>query len=218
MLDWPGKVAMTVFLSGCDFACPFCHNPHLLQATETDGQWTSIREYIRHRRTWIDGVVISGGEPLRDPEILTLLEAFAAEGIPVKLDTNGTNPKLLGDLIEGQLISAVAVDIKTTFHRYDLVTRTPGAALRVADTIDVVLASGVPHEFRTTVYPGVVDPGELPVIASALTGGDLYALQQFRPQRTLDPSAASVTPIHADTLRAYAEECSAHLPTVTRGA
>ncbi|MDZ4181106.1 MAG: anaerobic ribonucleoside-triphosphate reductase activating protein [Coriobacteriia bacterium] len=217
MLDWPGKIAMTVFLSGCDFACPFCHNPDLLQATETDDQWTEVREYVRRRRSWIDGVVMSGGEPLRDPDVVTLLEAFAAEGVPVKLDTNGTDPMLLGSLIEDRLVSAVAVDVKTTFNRYDLVTRTPGAARRVADTVDVVLASGIPHEFRTTVFPGVVDPVELPIIASALAGGDLYALQQFRPQRTLDPQAASVTPIHPDTLRTYAEECSVHLPTVTRG-
>ncbi len=218
MLDWPGRVAATVFLSGCDFSCPFCHNPQLVETGDLlSSDWTGLRQYLRRRRAWIDGVVISGGEPTLDPDILSLLEALAAEGVSVKLDTNGTDPALLGRLITDSLVAAVAVDVKTTFNRYARVTRRADAAARVAETIDLVRDSGIPHEFRTTVYPDVIPPSDLPVIAHSLAGGDLYALQQFRPQRTLDAHAALVEPVAADVLRAYAEECSTHLPTITRG-
>lgn len=217
MIDWPGRVAPTVFLSGCDFTCPFCHNPQLVAGGDGSSSWTDLRHYLRRRRAWIDGVVISGGEPTFDPEVIDFLVAMAEEGVPVKLDTNGANPDLLSKLITDQLVTAVAVDVKTTFDRYHQVARRPDTATRVARTIDLVRDSGIPHEFRTTVYPEVIPPADLPLIAESLAGGDLYVIQQFRAERTLDPRAALVTPVAPDALRSYAEECSTYLPTITRG-
>lgn len=222
MLDWPGRVAVTVFMSGCDFSCPFCHNPQLIptenrSSDHGNSEWADLRKYLRRRKAWIDGVVIGGGEPTLDPDIVYLLEALAAEGIAVKLDTNGSDPNLLGRLISDGLLAAVAVDVKTTFDRYDRVTQRADAADKVAQTINLVRDSGIPHEFRTTVYPDVIPPSDLPTIAASLSGGDLYVLQQFRPQRTLDTQAALVQPVPPDILRACAADCSAYIPTITRG-
>lgn len=218
MLDWPGHVATTVFLAGCDFACPFCHNPDLNRPRLDDTQWESLRSYLRMRRNWVDGVVITGGEPTDDPGLVALLDAFAQDAIPVKLDTNGSHPELLGRLLAEQLVAYVAVDVKTVPQRYAEATGRTDAAERVCRTIEVVKESGVPHEFRTTVYPGTVDLEELPRIAEMLAGADLYALQQFRAERTLDPRAGQVEPFHPDELQAARQACEAHVPTILRGA
>lgn len=218
MLDWPGKVAPTVFVAGCDFRCPYCHNPSLVSRGSGRGQWRSLCEYLRLRRSWIDGVVVTGGEPTDDPALVALLDAIAEESIPVKLDTNGSHPKLLGRLIAERLVQYVAVDIKTTFDRYEAATGRPDAAARVSETIALLSGADVPHEFRTTVYPGVVDPAALPLIAREIEGADLYAIQQFRPETTLDPTASAVAPVSPDVLAAAAAECSRYVPTITRGA
>lgn len=218
MLDWPGKVAATVFLSGCDFRCPFCHNPGLVGRHEDPTQWEGLRDYLRLRRNWIDGVVITGGEPTDDPALATLLDELASEELPVKLDTNGSHPELLGRLIAEQLIDYIAVDVKTTYDRYAEATGREDAAARVRDTVRTVIESGVAHEFRTTAYPELAGPDEIVEISLGLTGARLYALQQFRPQRTLDPRAGRVKALDPEALHAVAERCRAHVPTIVRGA
>lgn len=218
MIDWPGRVAATVFISGCDFRCPYCHNPQLNSKTSGSDQWDALKAYLRMRRTWLDGVVVTGGEPTDDPGLTDLLDAIRSEGIPVKLDTNGSHPELLGRLIGERLVDYVAVDVKTTPERYADATGRADAAERVVQTIETLRNGAVRHEFRTTVYPGVVELDELPHIASLLEGCDRYALQQFRSTRTLDPSAASVTPYHPDDLEAARVACSDYLPTILRGA
>jgi len=217
MLDWPGRVAATVFLSGCDFRCPFCHNPGLNRSTSDPSQWDAVRSYLRMRRNWIDGVVITGGEPTDDPGLVALLDALAEESVPVKLDTNGSHPELLGRLIAERLVSYVAVDVKTTPENYESATGRADSAERVALAIDVIRESGIAHEFRTTVYPDVVELADLEAIAERLSGCELYALQQFRPDRTLDPRAGDVAPYHRDDLEAARVECERFLPTILRG-
>jgi len=218
MIDWPGRVAATVFLAGCDFRCPYCHNPQLTTSGSGSAQWDALRAYLRMRRSWLDGVVLTGGEPTDDPGLTDLLDAIKSEGIPVKLDTNGSHPELLGRLMAEKLVDFVAVDVKTTPERYADATGRPDAADRVAQTIATLRGGSVDHEFRTTAYPGVVDLDELPRIASMLQGCDRYALQQFRSERTLDPSAAAVAPYHPDDLESARASCADYLPTILRGA
>lgn len=218
MIDWPGRVAATVFLSGCAYRCPYCHNPQLKVAASDHSQWNALRAYLRLRKSWIDGVVLTGGEPTDDPGLIVLLEALAEEPVPVKLDTNGSHPELLGRLIAEKLVSYVAVDFKTTPARYEAVTGRADAAERLLRTVEIVKTSGVPHEFRTTAYPGAVEMDELPAIAEILSGCDLYALQQFRNSTTLDPRASRVEPYHPDHLQAALAACQVHVPTTLRGA
>lgn len=216
MLDWPGVVCTTIFVTGCTLRCPYCHNPELLTGDAPPHMWQSALSHIAIRRGWIDGVVISGGEPTTDPGLPRLLEDLATRGLPVKLDTNGTRPDVLGRVLADGLVEYVALDVKTFPERYDLLG-LPGAAEMVAESIDIVRDSGVRHEFRTTVFPPIITSDELPRLASPLTGGDAYVLQQFRPARTLDPDAASVTPVPPEALTRAASECSRYLPTTTRG-
>jgi len=218
MLDWPGRISVTAFLSGCEFSCPYCHNPQLRQITTDRNCWNTLLNYIHQRRNWIDGVVISGGEPTSDPEIYSLLKEFASYSIPVKLDCNGSNPDVLYKLFADNLISAIAVDIKTAFDKYGKITSDPNAGEAVRRTVNMVIGSGIAHEFRTTAFPKLVSPSDFPMIAHELSGAELYVLQQFRPHHTLDPAALMVHPYAITELTRIATECNKFLPTITRGA
>lgn len=218
MLDWQGRLTTTLFLTGCSLRCPFCHNPGLLGSADRDTDWASFESYLSQKRDWLDGVVITGGEPTDDPAIGDLLERITALGYEIKLDTNGTNPDTLETLLSAGLIRHVALDIKTTAERYDTLVGRRGSSMRVRRTIDLLQASGVSHEYRTTAYPGAISIDDLPVIAETLAGGSLYAIQQFVPDRTLDPRAGTVLPFRPDALHEAAALCSRHLPTIVRGA
>lgn len=218
MLDWPGRLSTTVFLGGCNLRCPFCHNPELVTPPRRRQLVTDdVLAHLRAKRDWIDGVVVTGGEPTTDPSLESLLRTLKAEGIPVKLDTNGTSPGVLERLLGENLVDFVALDVKSAPERYDLVTRTSGVWSAVERCISLVIGSGVDHEFRTTCYPSAVETADLPQIASHLVGGTRYAIQQFRPQRTLDPGASTVRPHAPEALRRAALCCAVHIPTVVRG-
>ena len=217
MLDWPGKMASTLFLSGCGFACPYCHNRHLLSPVAVPGDWAAFIAHIQEKRAWLDGVVVTGGEPTDDPDLRPLLQALADMGVPVKLDTNGSRPDLVRRLIDEGLISAVAVDVKAAPSHYAAITGWDGAADAVSETVSVVVASGIDHEFRTTAYPGAVTAVDLEHIAHSLRGGQRYAIQQYRKVPGMPLDAAAVDPYADEMLLEAAKACSRHLPTVVRG-
>jgi len=217
MLDWPGRMATSLFLSGCGFACPYCHNPHLLRPVDEPVDWAPFAAHVAEKRAWLDGVVVTGGEPTDDPDLRPLLCALADMGVPVKLDTNGSRPELLRQLIAEQLVSAVAVDIKAAPSHYAAVTGWDGAADAVSETVAVVIASGIAHEFRTTAYPGAVTPEDLEHIAHSLRGGSLYAIQQYRAVKGMPSFDSGIDPYAGETLLEAAQACSRFLPCVVRG-
>jgi pyruvate formate lyase activating enzyme len=217
MLDWPGRMATSLFLSGCGFACPYCHNPHLLSPVAEPADWAGFAAHVTEKREWLDGVVVTGGEPTDDPDLRPLLLAIAEMGIPVKLDTNGSRPALVRRLISEGLVSSIAVDVKAAPSHYASVTGWDGAADAVSETVAVVIASGIEHEFRTTAYPGAVTTDDLEHIAHSLRGGHLYAIQQFRPVGSASRAVAAFAPYDDEVLLVAAQECSRHLPCVVRG-
>jgi pyruvate formate lyase activating enzyme len=165
----------------------------------------------------LDGVVVTGGEPCLDPGLPELLRTLKREGMPVKLDTNGSVPDVLEQLLAARLVDYVAVDVKGTPEGYERAVGIRNVWPLVQRSIEAVIDSDVDHEFRTTCYPlavGVDDPVR---IASLVQGGRRYVLQQFRPTRTLDPAATSVRPHSPETLCRAAERCGSYLPTTVRG-
>lgn len=218
MLDWPGRVTATAFLGGCNLRCPFCHNPELIGTPRRTEDADALLTLVRDRRAWLDGVCITGGEPCAHGGIVDLVRALKREGMPVKLDTNGTRPDVLSELLDEGLLDFVAVDVKATPDRYVRATGVADMWPAVDRSISLVLDSGVDHEFRTTCYPLAVGPDDPVRIAARLDGGRRYVLQQFRPQRCFDPAALSVRPHTAETLCRTAERCGSFLPTIVRGA
>jgi pyruvate formate lyase activating enzyme len=217
MLDWPGRLTTTIFLGGCDFRCPFCHNGQLVAEPDRSADWGAFVTHLDDKRDWLDGVVITGGEPTTDPGLRTLLEALAEMRLPVKLDTNGNHPELIAEFLADGLVAFVALDVKTVAMHYGALTGVEGAGGRVTRTAGILIGSGVAHEFRTTAYPGAVALDDLVDIARLLEGGDRYVIQQFKPDNAMDPRASSVLPYRADALVAAASLCDKHLPTTLRG-
>jgi pyruvate formate lyase activating enzyme len=219
MLDWPGKICTVVFLGGCNFRCPYCHNPELVEAGEsTRGlPWTEVEGFLKKRAGWIDGVSITGGEPTLHADLSAFCRDLKDLGMLVKLDTNGSRPEALEELLEKNILDYVAMDVKSSFEKYSQVAGKAVDPSRIERSIRLIVASGVEHEFRCTVVPGLVDLVDLLSLAQRLAGASELVLQQFRPEVTLDPGFTGVEPYPEELLLDWAEELSALVKTRVRG-
>ena len=153
LLDYPGRIACTVFLQGCNFRCPFCHNSDLLPP-EGDSliSQEELLAFLKKRKGMLDGVCITGGEPTVQRDLPELLRSIKALGYPVKLDTNGTNPAMLKALVSEGLVDYVAMDIKNSPKKYPLTAGVPGLSLsKVEESMAFLLEGTLDYEFRTTV-------------------------------------------------------------------
>jgi pyruvate formate lyase activating enzyme len=214
-LDFPGFIASTVFLGGCNFRCPFCHNADLVLRPDT---LTSMPldyfvTYLDSRQGWLEGVCVSGGEPLLDEDLEVLLRVIKDRNLLVKLDTNGSLPDRLRDLIRSGLVDQVAMDVKAPLARYKQVTRSEVPEDDIVRSIDAIRGSRLPYMFRTTVVPGVVGERDLLEIAQMLHGAALFQVQQFSPRNTIDKNYVQIeafTPAEverlAGLLRSYFRE------------
>ncbi len=180
--DYAGKVAAIVFCQGCNFCCPWCHNQPLLPTTPADGRLISaetVLSHLRCRRHQLDGVVISGGEPTIQDELPEFLSLVKAQGYAVKLDTNGSRPCVLDTLIARRLVDFIAMDVKAPWAMY---THLAGTAISIAllqKSIQIISASGIAHEFRTTATPAL-SARHLGTIATALPRQSPYRIQPYR--------------------------------------
>ena len=181
LLDYPGKVACTVFLGGCDLRCPFCHNGELVEgeapAALSDRELTA---FLKKRQGLLDGVCVTGGEPLLRPELEGLLGRIKELGFPVKLDTNGSHPDRLRRLTEAGLVDYVAMDIKNSPERYGETAGRPGLDLApFRESVSFLRSGAVDYEFRTTVCAPLHTPEEMAGIGRWLKGAKRYFLQPF---------------------------------------
>lgn len=178
LLDFPGKVACTVFLQGCNLRCPFCHNTPLLHGVPEIPREEVLR-FLRSRRGLLDGVAISGGEPLLSDDLGDLLREIRALGFLIKLDTNGTYPDRLEALLRDGLIDQVAMDIKNTPDKYALTVGRDGAVSAVEESLALLRGSAIPYELRTTVVDELHEPEDFHAIGKWLRGAPSYFLQSF---------------------------------------
>lgn len=177
LLDFPGKVACTIFLQGCNFRCPFCHNSPLLRGTD-ELPVSQVLDFLRARMGLLDGVAITGGEPLLT-DIAPLLRNIKALGYLVKLDTNGAFPDRLRALLDEGLIDYVAMDIKNAPEKYE---KTAGAAVCLSDieeSVRLLLDGKISYEFRTTVVDELHEAEDFRSIGSWLRGAKQYFLQSY---------------------------------------
>lgn len=187
LLDFPGRVACTVFLGGCDFRCPFCHNSDLLDMNaEPLMDDEELLTFLKTRRGLLDGVAFTGGEPLLRPDLPELFRRIRDLGFAVKLDTNGTSPEKLAALIGEGLVDYVAMDVKNSRERYAATVGRdrPGDSFadsmeRIEKSIALLLEGRVPYEFRTTVVREFHDDASFIGIAEMIRGAEHYFLQCF---------------------------------------
>ncbi len=187
--DYPGKVASVVFTQGCNFRCRFCHNGSLIPGNVPDSSLIpqeKVFEFLEDRSSQLDGVVITGGEPTIQPDLSAFIHRIKTMGFSVKLDTNGSRPKVLHKLLEEKLIDFMAMDIKAPLDIYDRLTGVQTPISRIEESIELIAGSGITHEFRTTVVKPLLSPQDLLSIRKLIPPGSTHRLQKFRPEHALD--------------------------------
>ena len=187
LLDFPGRVASTVFLGGCDLRCPFCHNAELIDGTAPAVMdETELLDFLRKRQGLLDGVAITGGEPLLRPDLEELLSRVRELGYPVKLDTNGTHPERLRSLLEKGLVQYAAMDIKNSPERYPETVGVEDFDLApVRESVALLLGGAWDYEFRTTVVAELHDEASFRGIGPWIRGAKRYFLQAFTDRDTV---------------------------------
>jgi len=207
LLDYPGRIASLIFWGGCNLTCPFCHNPALVLEPETwpDLDRDALLADLAARAPFIDGVVVTGGEPTLDPTLGEWLAAVKALGLAVKLDTNGLRPDVLSALLAQGLLDSLAIDLKTAPGRYGELHSRAVAVDRLAASVRLALAAPVTVEFRTTCVPGLIDEAALHELGQLVHGAPLWVLQQYHPAVALAPAWRELPPHSPATIARYAE-------------
>jgi len=190
LIDYPGKVSCALFLAGCNFDCPYCHNPGLV--TYKNGSSSLIEAdavfgFLEHRRGLLEGVVVSGGEPTLQKDLAFLCSRIKGMGYEVKLDTNGSRPAIVRELIDQGLVDYVAMDIKAEPDQYTKFICHGCRPDSILESIQVIMASSLPYEFRTTCARPIVDAAAIERIAKLISGAERYILQQFNQTDVLHP-------------------------------
>lgn len=183
LLDFPGHTACTVFTAGCNFRCPFCHNASLVTHVDAPPACTEAEffSFLSKRQGLLDGVAVTGGEPLLQKDIIPFLEKIRALGFAVKLDTNGSRPEVLKEIVGVGLVDYVAMDIKNTKEKYPLTAGVDGALLEaVEESIDFLLENHVDYEFRTTLVKNFHTKEDIAAVAKRLQGAKRWFLQSFK--------------------------------------
>ena len=193
--DFPGKVAAVVFTQGCNFRCPYCHNASLIPyhycvPDELLIPEEHFFEFLAYRSNRLDAVVVSGGEPTIHRDLPAFLRRIKDMGFAVKLDTNGSEPEVLKEILENSLVDYIAMDIKAPLDKYKKLTGrilAPKDKDKVKESVELISESSIDHEFRTTVVEALLTPEDMQAIRKLIPAGSTYRLQKFCPEHAFDP-------------------------------
>jgi len=218
LIDYPGKISAIIFTQGCNFRCRYCHNPELVDPklfTDTLDE-DLILSFLSKRFGKLDGVVITGGEPLLQHYLIEFVEKVKEMGYLVKLDTNGSYPEVLERLLTKNLIDYIAMDIKSPLEKYRNVVRRDVCTKKIKESITIILNSNIDYEFRTTIVKDILTKEDLIRIAKLIRGAKRYVLQEFvMSEKILDKSFASNAKCFSkdelntikDKVKKYVSEC-----------
>jgi len=191
LIDYPDKVAATIFVSGCNFKCSYCHNPELVTASKEkktrEYKENEILDFLKERVGFLDGVCITGGEPTLNKNLPEFIKKIRKMKYNVKLDTNGTNPNMLEKLVKEKLVDYIAMDIKAPLDKYKEIIKSEVDIDNIKKSIEIVKKMKN-HEFRTTVVQGLLNKEDITKIAYLIKGANAFYLQQFKPLNCLDKS------------------------------
>ena len=218
LLDWDEHIVASIYLPGCNFRCPYCHNKNAVLNPNSFDEIPIdyIESYISENKDFLDGIVVSGGEPTIHDDLQDLLRKIKGLGLKVKLDTNGTNPDMLEHLISENLIDYIAMDIKAPLNtKYSDAAGVEVNLENIKRSIDLIESSGIDYEFRTTIVPLFLSKDDVYSIISELSGSKKYALQQFRPDYTLDPALSELKPYPSEIIMDLANAAQKVIKTVT---
>jgi len=209
LIEWEGNIVAILFLPHCNMRCPYCHATHLVKKpNELESiPLEAVARSIEKKKNWLDGVVISGGEPTFQDDLASLIKIFKDMGLKVRLDTNGANPDKIEDLIQRELIDCIAMDIKAPLRdgKYNEVAGVLCSLSDLERSVKLIMESGLEYEFRTTVCPAFLTKADVVEIAQSIAGASRYILQSFRPTNCLDKAMFDVVPYSEDEIRDFAE-------------
>ena len=198
LIDFPGCLAATVFLCGCNFRCPWCYSRELVLPEEIKKQpeisEKELFSFLKERKRLLEGVVICGGEPTIHKELPGFVKKIKKLGYLVKLDTNGSNPKMIKKLIDDKLIDYVAMDVKLPKNKYPKIFKGGVKIENIEKSIKILKEGKIDYEFRTTVVPTILDKEDIMKIAKWLSPAKKYYLQNFRAEKTIDPKFEKIKP------------------------
>ena len=198
LIDFPGRLAATVFLTGCNFRCPFCYASELVLPEKIKNQpkisEKELFQFLKERKNLIEGVVLCGGEPTTSKNLISLIKKIKKMGFFIKLDTNGSSPEILKKLIDGKLVDYIAMDIKGPKERYSEFAGIKVDIKKIQKSIDILKEGGVDFEFRSTIVPTLHKKEDVIEMAKWIKGAKRYFLQNFRPEKTIDPSFEKIKP------------------------
>lgn len=205
--DFVGFISSTVFLGGCNFRCPYCHNSELVLRPKVLPTFPMdyFKSYLDSRKEWLEGICVSGGEPLLHDDLEVFLALIKERNLLVKLDTNGSFPSRLKKLMEKKLIDHIAMDVKAPLERYKEVTESNVKEEDITRSIDIVKNSSLEYIFRTTVVPDLVGPEDIRKISQMINGAKIFQLQQFVPQNTIDSNYLKKKPYSIEEVQTIAK-------------
>jgi pyruvate formate lyase activating enzyme len=213
-VDFPGLLSAVVFTQGCNFRCPYCHNPDLVRPFGELMDEAGVLAFLETRSRYLDGVVVSGGEPTLAPDLPEYLERVRGLGFRVKLDTNGSRPEAVRSLVERGLVDYVALDVKSDPAAYPAELADPAESGGILETVALLKSLGCAHEFRTTCCSPFVDDGAVEAIARAAAGDAPLYLQPLRAKRVFNPAFMARHPVQPGPgdLARWRDAASRHLP------
>ena len=188
LIDYPGMICAIVFLEGCNFRCPYCHNPELVDPClfRTSVKESDVMEFLETRKGKLDAVSITGGEPTIQANLPAFIRKIRKMGFAVKLDTNGSHPHVIKDLLSENLLDYIAMDVKAPLVKYKEIVNAQVNIDFIRESIKVILKAKLPCEFRTTIVQSQLDEDDIRQIAGLISGAKVYILQKFVPTKTLD--------------------------------
>jgi pyruvate formate lyase activating enzyme len=221
LLDYPDHIAAIIFTQGCNFRCPFCYNPMLVWPFE-GGKLNYKREnqhkdhhlieeddlfaFLRSRAGRVEAIVITGGEPTIHSDLSEFAGKIKEMGFLVKLDTNGTNPEMVGNMIKEKLIDYIAMDIKNSPENYENTIKVKSNLENIKKTVKIIMESSLPYEFRTTLVPGLIGRENIEKIGQFIKGAEHWYLQNFKKDTDLlDEKLENVNPLSTDEMKELAE-------------
>ena len=216
LMDYPGKISAIVWTVGCNFRCPFCYNPKIVTGDIDVIKEGKVFSFLEHRKNLLEAVTVTGGEPLLHKDIKNFLSKIKKMSYLVKIDTNGTFPKVLDDLIQKKLIDYVAMDIKAPKDKYELLAGKKVDIDKIIKSVNILKKSSIEYEFRTTVIPSLLKKEDITEIAEWIKDSKRYYLQQFKSNSSMlsldlsntEPYSIDYLGNIIDNIKDNFEECS----------
>jgi pyruvate formate lyase activating enzyme len=217
LIDYPGLICATVFLQGCNFKCPYCHNPELVDPGlfRTSIKENTVMEFLDSRKGKLDAVTICGGEPTIQDDLNRFIKQIKKMGFAVKLDTNGSQPNVINALIAEKLLDFIAMDVKAPLDKYKEIVKTNVNQDSIKESIKIILKAKVPYEFRTTLVQSQLEENDILQIGKLITGASHYVLQNFINVITLDKRFQKEKTFSEEKLQKIKNHLEHQIPSVT---